>query len=84
MPYCLEVSYRGMPEWPSPERFEERIEKLLRKTANGMGFGGGARDITWSFRTEKAVRNAAAKVRRYVAKEPAKVYRTANVHTFKY
>lgn len=83
MDFCLEVTYKGCPEWPSPKRFDERIEKQLKKTSDGSGFGG-VRDITWTYKTKEAVMKAAAKARAYIKKEKQAVYRNAKVKTYEY
>jgi coproporphyrinogen III oxidase len=83
MSFCLEVTYRGYPEWPSPQRFDERIEKHLGKTSDGSGFGG-VRDITWTYRTEKDVAKAASKARAFIKKQKQSVYRNAKVKTYEY
>lgn len=81
--FCLEVSYNGVPDWPSPQRFDERLEKHLRKTSDGSGYGG-TRDITWSYKTEAEVLAAAKKALVFIKKETQSVYRKAKVRTFQY
>jgi len=81
MAFCLEVTYNGCPEWPSPKRFDERIEKHLGKTSDGSGFGG-VRDITWTYKTKEAAMKAATKARSFIKKEKQSVYRNAKVKTF--
>lgn len=81
--YCLEVTYKGLPEWPSENRFDERLEAHLGKESDGSGYGG-VRDITWSYRTKYDVLKAARKARAFIKKEKKKVYREAVVRTFGY
>lgn len=81
--YCLCVEYNDFPEWPSAERFDERLEAHLGKDCDGSGFGG-SRDITWSYRTKEGVQAAAKKARAFIKKEKRKVYREATVKTYAY
>ena len=75
----LVITYNGTPEWPSEERFEERIEKLLRKNYNGSGYGFGGRDFTFSYRSRDNALKAAKTVRAYIKKERVARYRNAAV-----
>jgi hypothetical protein len=81
--YVLEVRYSGLPEWPSPDRFDERLEKHLGRKSSGSGFGG-MRDITWSYQSEVAAEKAAEKVRTFIRKEKEARYRKAVVAIFCY
>ncbi len=83
MSFCLCVEYNAMPDWPSPQRFDERLEKLLKKRSSGSGFGG-VRDMTWAYRTKDAANTAAKTVRAYRKKEKKAVYRNARVTVFEY
>lgn len=75
----LIVTYRGSPEWPSEQRFDERLEKLLGKPCAGSGCGLGGRDIDWTYRSYAGANAAALKVQRYIMKEKRPVYRNATV-----
>jgi hypothetical protein len=81
--YCLEVTYNGCPDWPSEERFDERLEKHLKKTSDGSGYGG-VRDITWSYRTMINVQKAAKAARAFIKKEKKALYRNAKVRVYTY
>lgn len=82
--HFIVVQYQGYPEWPSPKRFDERVEKLLRKTSDGSGCGFGGRDFSFSFTSYEKAKAAAAKVRTYAKKEKESMYRKATVKVYKY
>lgn len=80
--YFLTVVYKAAPEWPHPQRLDERLEKLLKLESNGSGYGMGERDIGWGFKTQKQVDAAAEKVRNYLKKETKAAYRRAKVYVY--
>ena len=81
--YLVVVSYPGYPEWPSPKRFDERVERLLRKESSGGGAGFGRRDFDFTYPTWEKAKKAAAKVRTYAKKEKEAVYRNTIVKVYK-
>ena len=77
------VEYKAMPEWPSPKRFDERVEALLKTRSDGSGFGG-TRDFSFSFKTLELAKEAAKKVRAFIKKEKKSVYKRATVKVYEY
>ena len=89
----LTVTYKGLPDFKTRlselktrmgySTFEKRLEKLLHKDADGMGycFGRDTRDITWSWTDPDSLLKATAKIQKHLKIEKDKRFRTANVET---